>query len=613
MLPNRSSSGASRPSWAAPSPRSSSATAPCSASRVSPSPRTTCCGCSARSAAIRSSRSRWTWSGRRCAAAIVSSRPGSPTARATSSSRGRGAPPACCWTRATRSRPPRAACRTSRASDPGASSRADRPHADPRDRLRGVGGGGGRAGRPPPWLPRRRARLGRGSPTAGRPPLPGARALPARLRAHALPRRGRAAHGAAGRDRPGPPGLHGRGRHRAGRARRLRLGRARGLHRGHPGSRAGARPRHDRRLQRAEHGGATPARLRRGGARRLVPVVLQYRARASRAGEEPPRDLPTALAGLVAGLALRRRDLRAGGGRLRQPRLRPGGDPLLPASPPPCPGRPALRRDRGAPRPAAPHRGAERDPARRRRRGRLPQSHRATPRHVPGRDRAARDPGRRPLPPPRAARRGRGRAAPPAGPDRAVGRVWFLLAVVAALCQVLRNTVMKRLGHSLDEYINVWGRFTFLLPFAGAFVLWNGVPELKPGFYLACASFAVCQTISTMALSKALKLAEISMVTALWKVSLLILVVMGYTLLAALFFAPSVVTIKWAMQCSDQYMGTLGGYEAASLLVTPIVLGTSRRHFVEVPRYWKAFVSFGLFASLTTISQGTAYLMTLSS
>jgi drug/metabolite transporter (DMT)-like permease len=165
-----------------------------------------------------------------------------------------------------------------------------------------------------------------------------------------------------------------------------------------------------------------------------------------------------------------------------------------------------------------------------------------------------------------------------------------------------------------------------------------------------------------MALSKALKLAEISMVTALWKVSLLILVVLGYftlreqptllgiagilismtgvyllnvnrahiawwapfavlftdrglryTLLAALFYAPSVVTIKWAMQCSDQYMGTLGGYLAASLLVTPIVLRTSARHFAEIPRYWKAFVSFGLFAALTTVSQGTAYLMTLSS
>ncbi|HKA61089.1 MAG TPA: EamA family transporter [Methylomirabilota bacterium] len=240
--------------------------------------------------------------------------------------------------------------------------------------------------------------------------------------------------------------------------------------------------------------------------------------------------------------------------------------------------------------------------------------------------------------------------------------MWFVLALLAALCQVLRNTVMKRLGHSLDEYINVWGRFTFLLPFAAAFVLWKGVPEIKPGFYLACACFGVSQTISTMALSKALKLSDISMVTALWKVSLLVLVVLGYfalkerptllgilgilismagvyllnvnrapiawwaplavlftdpgmryTLLAALFFAPSVVTIKWAMQCSDQYMGTLGGYVAASLLVTPIVLKTSRRHFAEIPRYWKAFVSFGLFASLTTVSQGTAYLLTLSS
>jgi drug/metabolite transporter (DMT)-like permease len=240
--------------------------------------------------------------------------------------------------------------------------------------------------------------------------------------------------------------------------------------------------------------------------------------------------------------------------------------------------------------------------------------------------------------------------------------MWLVLALVAALCQVLRNTVMKRLGHSLDEYINVWGRFTFLLPFAGLFVLWKGVPVIKPGFYTACACFAVSQTISTMALSKALKLSQISMVTALWKVSLLVLVVLGYftlkeqptglgilgilismagvyllnvnrahiawwapltvlftdhgmryTLLAALFFAPSVVTIKWAMQCSDQYTGTLGGYVAASLLVTPIVLTTSRRHFREIPRYWKAFVSFGLFASLTTVSQGTAYLMTLSS
>ena len=240
--------------------------------------------------------------------------------------------------------------------------------------------------------------------------------------------------------------------------------------------------------------------------------------------------------------------------------------------------------------------------------------------------------------------------------------MWEALALTAALCQVLRNSVMKRLGHELDEYMAVWGRFTFLLPFAALFVLWNGAPVIKPGFILACLSFAVCQIISTMALSKALKLAPISMVTALWKVSLLILVVLGYvtiketpsplgiagivismsgvyllnvqrahiawyapltilvtdrgmryTLLAALFFAPSVITIKWAMQLSDPYMGTLGGYLAASLLVTPVVLVTSRQYFAAVPRHWMAFVSFGLFAALTTVTQGHAYLLTLSS
>src|SRR4029077_11773467 len=199
--------------------------------------------------------------------------------------------------------------------------------------------------------------------------------------------------------------------------------------------------------------------------------------------------------------------------------------------------------------------------------------------------------------------------------------MWLVLALVAALCQVLRNTVMKRLGHALDEYINVWGRFTFLLPFAAAFVLWKGVPVIKPGFYLACVCFAVSQTFSTMALSKALKLSEISMVTALWKVSLLVLVVLGYftlqerptllgvagivismsgvyllnlsrariawwaplaelftdralryTCLPALLFAPSFGTVRGAMQGSDQYTGPLGGCLAASLLVTPIVL-----------------------------------------
>src|SRR5262245_47453696 len=103
----------------------------------------------------------------------------------------------------------------------------------------------------------------------------------------------------------------------------------------------------------------------------------------------------------------------------------------------------------------------------------------------------------------------RGDRAPP---SCRLARMWEALALTAALCQVLRNAVMKRLGHELDEYMAVWGRFTFLLPFAALFVLWHGAPAIKPGFVWACLLFAVCQIISTMALSKALKLSPISMV-----------------------------------------------------------------------------------------------------
>ncbi|HXG04277.1 MAG TPA: EamA family transporter [Candidatus Binatia bacterium] len=240
--------------------------------------------------------------------------------------------------------------------------------------------------------------------------------------------------------------------------------------------------------------------------------------------------------------------------------------------------------------------------------------------------------------------------------------MWVLLALAAALCQVLRNAAMKRLGHALDEYINVWGRFTFLLPFALVAALLGGWPALAPGFVAWCAAFGVCQTISTLALSKALKLSDISLVTALWKVSLLILLAMAwitigerpstlgvagvvlsaagvyllnvsrarlspwapllvlvtdrgqrYTLLAALFYAPSVITIKGAILASDPATGTLGAYTAASLIMTPIAFFTSARHFAAVPRHWKEFVALGLFAALTTLSQGTAYAMTLSS
>lgn len=240
--------------------------------------------------------------------------------------------------------------------------------------------------------------------------------------------------------------------------------------------------------------------------------------------------------------------------------------------------------------------------------------------------------------------------------------MWFMLSLLSALFQVLRNMSMKHLGHRLDDTINVWGRFTFILPFLAASSLWHGLPALQPGFWLYVGLFGIAQTIATLSLSKALQVSDLSIVTSLWKISLLVLVIFAYftlgetpsvlgllgvlvsvigvyllnvqkshisvwaplrepfvdrglryTLLAALFYAPSVVLIKQVIVHSDVYFGNLMAYVAASCTVLPLVLRRSAHHFAQVPRFWMAFFSMGLFACLSSIFMGIAYKITLTS
>ena len=240
--------------------------------------------------------------------------------------------------------------------------------------------------------------------------------------------------------------------------------------------------------------------------------------------------------------------------------------------------------------------------------------------------------------------------------------MWFVLALLSALFQVLRNISMKHLGHELDDIINVWGRFTFLLPFVALASAWHGMPELKAGFWPCVIGFGVTQSIATLSLSKALKLSGIAIVTSLWKLSLLFLVVFAfvtldetpsaaglagvllstvgvyllnvqksrisvwaplrellvdpglrYTLAAAFFYAPSVVLIKLLILRSDVYFANLAGYLAASLMVLPLALYRSAAHFRAIPRHGSAFLAMGLCAALTSICHSLAYELTLTS
>jgi len=241
------------------------------------------------------------------------------------------------------------------------------------------------------------------------------------------------------------------------------------------------------------------------------------------------------------------------------------------------------------------------------------------------------------------------------------GLSWFGLALGSALFQVLRNMVMKRLGHALDETINVWGRFTFILPFAAVPLLISGLPELKEGVWWACLAFAVCQFTGTQFLALALKEAEISLVTALWKLSVVILVVWGffalgetpsllgvigvlvsvvgvylvnverarvslwaplvslamdkgqrYTLGAALFYAPAVVYIKKMALLSSPSFAVFMGYLFCAAFITPIALWRSARHFRQIGKHWWSFVALGAFAAISTQFGTTAYTLTVS-
>jgi drug/metabolite transporter (DMT)-like permease len=240
--------------------------------------------------------------------------------------------------------------------------------------------------------------------------------------------------------------------------------------------------------------------------------------------------------------------------------------------------------------------------------------------------------------------------------------MWFGLALLSALFQVLRNMSMKHLGHTLDDTINVWGRFTFLLPFVAGFVLWHGIPPFLPGFWPYVVLFGIAQTAATLSLAKALRLSDISIVTALWKVSLLFLVVFAfvslgetpsllglvgilvslvgvyilniqksrlslwapirellidrglrYTLLAAVLYAPAVVLIKQVIVRSDAYFANLMAYSAASLIILPLALRRSAHHFAQIPRHWPSFVGMGLFACLASVCHSLAYQITLTS
>jgi len=235
--------------------------------------------------------------------------------------------------------------------------------------------------------------------------------------------------------------------------------------------------------------------------------------------------------------------------------------------------------------------------------------------------------------------------------------MWWTYSIASALCQVGRNAVMKNLGHSLDEYINVWGRFFFLLPFALTASWMVGFPRVGPDYWLYSFLAGFSQVFSTLLLSKSFKYGEISVTVTIWKLQVVLLAVFGviflgetvtsagvagilvslfgiyllnvsrarlslvepillllrdrglrFALLAALTITPTILLFKKTAQLGDPYFCTLTNYVFASLLSFPWVLRNSARHLPVLPRYLGRFFIMGLFAATSTIFGSIGYI-----
>jgi drug/metabolite transporter (DMT)-like permease len=239
--------------------------------------------------------------------------------------------------------------------------------------------------------------------------------------------------------------------------------------------------------------------------------------------------------------------------------------------------------------------------------------------------------------------------------------MWWLFALASALSQVGRNSVMKNLGHTLDEYINVWGRFFFLLPFALLASLLARFPNVGLEYWIYSFWAGLNQVISTLLLSKSFKHGEISVAVIIWKLQVVWVAIFGvlflketitlagvvgilvslcgvyllnarrerlsltepvlllfrekgarYAFLAALTLAPTVLLFKKTAQLGDPYFSTLTNYIFASLLVFPVVIKKSSQHLAVLPRYLGRFLALGFFGAAATVFGSLGYVRSLA-
>lgn len=234
--------------------------------------------------------------------------------------------------------------------------------------------------------------------------------------------------------------------------------------------------------------------------------------------------------------------------------------------------------------------------------------------------------------------------------------MWWLYALVAGCFQSARNVLMKDIGAKIDPDINVWGRFLFTAIFSIAFVIWQGIPTIAHGFWLVSGLAAIFVSLATWTMSQAFHKGEFSMTTALFKIDIPLLAILGtifmreqisyqgligitvvfigvyllniekahksilepilllykkidlrYALATGILLAPTILFFKQSVLLSDPYFAAAANYVIATLFMTPFLAVRSRKNILVLPKYIGRFIALGFLGAMAALFSHLAY------
>ncbi len=95
--------------------------------------------------------------------------------------------------------------------------------------------------------------------------------------------------------------------------------------------------------------------------------------------------------------------------------------------------------------------------------------------------------------------------------------MWFLYAFVAAFSWATADLFSKKLMNERgeDEYITLWARFVFAVPFLGILLLFRGIPSVAPAFWWTVLVWLPGDLVASLLYIKAVKGYPLSLVVPL--------------------------------------------------------------------------------------------------